>query len=163
MDLTEFGRAVAAEDQPGAVFAALERLTEATIGVRLFTIMTLDPVTGEAERIYSNRPAEYPVSGRKGAPHPDWAAQVLERRQLFVANDYAGVAHVFFDHELIRSLGCESVVNIPVVVAGRVMGAVNCLHGAGHYTPERQALAEQLRVPGALAFLIAERAKGGAA
>ena len=35
-------------------------------------------------------------------------------------------------------------------------GTLNCLHEAGHYTPERVAAAETLKPAGALAFLLAE-------
>ena len=44
-----------------------------------------------------------------------WSEEVIERRSTFVANDIEAIAEVFDDHELIRSLGCEIVINIPVV------------------------------------------------
>ncbi len=37
-------------------------------------------------------------------------------KRTFVANDIDGIAAVFSDHELIQSLGCESVVNVLIVV-----------------------------------------------
>jgi len=40
---------------------------------------------------------------------------------------------VFFDHELILSLGCASVLNVPVVWDGRTLGTINLLHEAGWY------------------------------
>jgi GAF domain-containing protein len=112
-----------------------------------------------ATRVWSNRPEAYPVSGTKGTPEGDWAEVVLVRREIFVANDAAGLAAVFPDHELIASLGCASVLNVPVVVGDRVLGAINCLDGAGHYTPARVAAAEALRLPGAAAFLVWEAAQ----
>jgi hypothetical protein len=50
-----------------------------------------------------------------------------------VGYDYDDVKWAFFDHELIRSLGCESAINVPVVYAGRVLGTMNLLDAAGHY------------------------------
>ena len=41
--------------------------------------------------------------------------------------------HVFSDHELIASLGCESVLNMPVRWRGRTLGSLNLLHEAGWY------------------------------
>ncbi|MBF8288327.1 MAG: histidine kinase, partial [Candidatus Rokubacteria bacterium] len=38
-----------------------------------------------------------------------------------------------FDHALILSLGCASVLNLPVVWDGRTLGTINLLHEAGFY------------------------------
>ena len=83
-----------------------------------------------------------------------WSEKVEGRHETFVANTIAEIAEVFPDHELILSLGCESCINIPVVIGGQVAGTLNCLHEAGHYTPERVAASEQLKLPGAVAFLL---------
>ncbi|KAB2861816.1 MAG: GAF domain-containing protein, partial [Bauldia sp.] len=114
-------------------------------------------------RIYSNMPAAYPVSGTKPANETDWSRVVMGEGRTFVANDIDGIAEVFSDHELIRSLGCESVMNVPVVVAGRVIGTINCLDAAGHYTPDRIEAAEALKLPGAVCLLLQQRqsATGG--
>jgi GAF domain-containing protein len=143
--------------QPRAAFDALCALTERHVGVKLFTLMTRDPFEGWAERIYSNRPEAYPVSGRKPANRTRWSEEVIERRQIFVANDIAAIAEVFPDHALIRSLGCESVINVPVEIDGEVVGTINCLHEAGFYTPARVAAAQALKLPGAVCFLLARR------
>jgi len=151
----DFTRALAAPGQPGGAFDALARLAEATVGVRLFTLMTLDHARGVARRAYSNMPDAYPVSGEKPMHRNRWADVVEGRREIFVANTIDEIAEVFPDHELIRSLGCESCMNVPVVVGGQVLGTLNCLHGAGHYTPVRVAAAERLKLPGAAALLLA--------
>lgn len=140
--------------QPETVFGALHRLTEAVVGVRLFTLMTFDATTREARRIYSNMPAAYPVLGTKPVNETYWTGMVLDRHETFVANSIDEIAQVFDDYELIRSLGCESAINVPVVVGGEVIGTCNCLHEAGHYTPERVRVAERLKLPGAAAFLL---------
>ena len=49
--------------------------------------MTRDPKEGYAERIYSNMPDAYPVSGRKPANRTRWSEEVIEQRRIFVAND----------------------------------------------------------------------------
>ena len=41
---------------------------------------------------------------------------------------------------LILSLGCESVLNLPVAFDGRVLGTVNLLHEAGWYDERDLAL-----------------------
>ncbi len=155
--MTAMTRALAAPDQPNAVFKALERMVQDTIGARLFTLMEINYDRRVVRRNYSNMPEAYPVSGEKPFHENEWTEIVQNRHQTFVANSIEEIAEVFSDHELIRSLGCESCINIPVVIRGQVIGTLNCLHEAGHYTPNRVAASETLKEPGALAFLMAAR------
>ena len=136
-----------------AAIGALCALTVAHVGVKLLTLMTRDPFEGYAERIHSNMPHAYYVSGRKPVNRPRWSEEVIERRRIFAANDIAGITEVFPDHELIRLRGCESVIN----VYGEVVGMVNCLQGAGFYTLGKVAAAEASKLPAAVCFLLHER------
>ena len=144
----------AAEGQPATACAALERLAARTVGARLFTLMTVESATRSGRRIYSNMPDAYPVSGVKQLPAGRWTDEVVGKRRIFVANDIEGIAEVFPDYELIRSLGCESIVNVPVSVAGKVIGTINCLDAAGYYTKERVDAASNLALPGIACFLM---------
>jgi GAF domain-containing protein len=153
--MLEFTRQLAtADNQPEAAFRAMARLTEELVGVRLFTLMTFDPATRGARRLYSNMPDIYPVLGTKPINDTYWTGRVLEQHRTFVANSIDGIAEVFDDHALIRSLGCESVINVPIVVAGETLGTINCLHEAGFYTPQRVEASEALKLPGAACFLL---------
>ncbi|PIP00127.1 conserved hypothetical protein [uncultured Pleomorphomonas sp.] len=157
-DLTDFLKATeSAGNQPHATFAALEALTRRLVGVKLFTVMTADTRGRSSERIYSNMPDAYPVSGTKPYNETHWSEITLNQRKTFVANSIEDIAKVFGDYPLIRSLGCESVINVPIVVAGEVVGTINCLDVAGHYTEERVKAAEALKLPGALAMLLHDR------
>jgi hypothetical protein len=144
----------AAEDQPATALAALGRLAETVTGARLVTLMTVDPAGGEAERIYTNMPDAFPLAGRKPMNPTHWRRTVIDRKAIFVANSIEAIAEVFPDHPTILSLGCESVMNLPAVVRGRVLGTLNCLGGRGHFTPDRLARAEALRLPAAAVFLL---------
>ena len=160
--MTDFTAALARADQPGATLAALARLAEGTVGARLFTTLEIDRARGVARRSYSTMPQAYPVSGEKPLEPGRWSEIVETRHQTFVANTIDEIAEVFADHALILSLGCQSCMNVPVVVGGAVIGTLNCLHEAGHYTPERVAAAEGLKLPGAAAFLLAATLNKGA-
>jgi hypothetical protein len=161
-ELASFTRTVSAADVgPDKAWSALAALAQDLVGARLFTVTTFDPVRREATRVYSSQPAAYPVSGTKPANETDWSAQVFGRGETFVANDIGAIAAVFPDHELIRSLGCESVVNVPVTLGGAVVATLNCLHAAGHYTPARVAASEALKLPGLACLLLAERRSQG--
>lgn len=152
--MTDIVKALADPDQPQATCAALEARVKATVGAKLFTIMALDHENQLAWRCFSNMPEAYPTSAAKPMIQDAWAAQVIDRKQPFVGNSIDALAEVFSDYPLIQSLGCESCLNIPIVIAGNVAGTLNCLHEAGHYTPERVRLAGGLMEAGALALLL---------
>ena len=141
-------------DQPRRSFAALQLLADETVGFRLFTLMSLDLKAGEGRRFHSNMPDDYPVTGRKPVPEGTWAETVVKNREIFIANSIADIAKVFPDHELIESLGCGAVINIPVVAAGELLGCINCLNSAGSYGPERISAARSLMLPGVACFLL---------
>ena len=146
--------------QPDKAFAALEAMTRELVGVKLFTVMTSDTRRKESERVYSNMPDAYPVSGTKPYNETHWSEITLKNKQTFVANTIGDIARVFDDHELILSLGCESVINVPIIVDGTVIGTINCLHDAGYYTEERVRAADQLKLPAAACMMLHERIKG---
>jgi hypothetical protein len=163
-----FVAAISRALSPDAAWAALDDLARAVAGHRLFTVMTVDMAAGLVRRAYSNMPVEYPTSGTKPlrGNTGDWHQTVFEHRRTFVANSIADIAKVFPDHELIASLGCGSVVNLPVILENELVAAINLLDVAGHYTPERVvALEARLAIPARLASALALRfaARSGAA
>lgn len=149
----------AATPQPQTAFDSLCALTQELVGAKLFTIMTSDRAQRVNARVYSNMPDAYPVSGTKPANETDWSRRVIGEKKTFVANDIEDIKAVFDDWELIRSLGCESVMNVPILIDGEVAGTINCLDAAGHYTPERVEAAEVLKLPGLVCLLLHERMK----
>lgn len=134
---SHLARVVAAQagaDQPGRLFAALEVAMGEAIGHRLFTIMRHDAGASRNRRVHSSNPAAYPVSGYKPVnwEHP-WAKRLLLEGRHWIGRDAGDIAWAYPDHEKIVSLGLESAMNLPVRWAGRILGTVNLLHGAGHY------------------------------
>jgi hypothetical protein len=153
---SDFLAALAAPSQPEATLLALQSIFRAQVGARLFTVMLFDAPTGLSRRVHSSHPTEYPVSGFKPLSVGLWSRTIIDERRIFVANTIEAIAEVFADHELIRSLGCESVVNLPAVFADEVIGTVNLLDVADYYTPDRVAKIERLS-PFGLTALIAAR------
>ena len=155
---TKFVDAVSQARESGSSWRALEDLARAAVGHRLFTVMSVDMTAGLARRTYSNHPAEYPVSGTKPIHRDAWFDIVHGQRRSFVANTIEDIAEVFPDHALIASLGCGSVLNLPVVLEGDLVATLNLLDIAGHYTPERVASAEaELAIPARLCCALALR------
>jgi hypothetical protein len=119
--------------QPDALFGALDAALGAVLGHRLFTLMRYHAASGDSERIYTTHPREYPVGGRKPLNPTAWTEQVLRRQQPYLGRTRADVREVFFDHALIASLGCGSVLNLPVVWDGHPLGTINLLHEENWY------------------------------
>lgn len=155
-------QALAAKGQPEATFEALAKLVQDTVGAKLFTTMVIDREAGIVRRNFSNMPEAYPVSGEKPLNKDRWSEHVEGEHKTFVANSIEEIAAVFPDYALIQSLGCESCMNVPVCINGDVIGTLNCLHDAGHYTPEKIEAAEALKLPAAAAFLLHANLKKGA-
>jgi len=124
---------VAAGGPPRELFAALDAALASVLGHKLFTAMAYHEATGESERVYTNQPAAYPVGGRKAMNPTPWAKQVIHERRPYWGPSPADIKTVFYDWELIASLGCGSVLNLPVVWDGRVRGTLNLLHEANWY------------------------------
>jgi hypothetical protein len=155
-------KALARAGQPTALFEALDRALGATLGHRLFTVLRYHPDVQESERLYTSQGAAYPVGGRKAVRPTPWTARVLGERRPYIGRTAADIRAAFPDAELILSLGCESVLNLPVVFDGRVLGTVNLLHEAGWYGEADLPLGllfAALAVPG---FLVGTGAAPGA-
>lgn len=137
----QFDAALAAAETAEEAFAALEALARETVGVKLFTVMTLDRQAMLARRAYTSEPERYPVSGTKPIEINDWFETVATRHEVFVANTLDDIAQVFPDHGTIGALGCGSVINLPVVLDGELAATINLLDVPHHFTPERVDLA----------------------
>jgi hypothetical protein len=123
--------------QPDVIFTALDHVTKSVVGHQLFTLLTVDG--DEVARVYSNRPAEYAVSGRKPMGKTPWGDLVLKSCKPYLGRDKQGIRWAFFDHALIESMGLGSVINIPVVYDGACLGTMNLLDAEHHYRPEHVA------------------------
>ena len=144
--------------QPAPLFRALDAALAAVIGHKLFTILVIHPGAKESQRYYTNQPQAYPIGGRKPITESWWFKKVVFGGEPWIGRNYADVQAAFFDHELIRSLGCESVLNVPVRWNGHTLGTINLLHQANWYTEADIAAAQvfaALAAPG-LMKVIAE-------
>lgn len=151
--MSDFDQALAAATTETEIFDALYALTQTVTKAHLFTVMTVDMEAGLARRAYTNMPEAYPTSGTKPITRDAWFAQVHDRHETFVANTISDIAAVFPDYELINSLGCQSVLNLPVVLDGNLAATVNILNGESFFTPARvQEIKMQLTGPSEAAF-----------
>lgn len=155
--LSKFDAAIANATTADEAFKALQELTQSTVGAKLFTIMTVDMAAEVARRAYTSDPVNYPASGTKPINYGPWFDIVHKDREYFVANTIEDIAKVFFDHELINALGCQSVINMPIIIGNELIATMNILDVEGYYTPDRvQLVRDLLSIPAKLAALIAK-------
>lgn len=135
-DLDRLAEAQCAAGEPPPVYRELERVSAATIGHRLFTIMRFDPGRAEVERVHSSDMAVYPVGGRKTKHDTPWSDRVLGAGKSFLATTADDIRSAFDDCETIFGLGIGSILNIPVLSNGRCVGTMNLCHETGWYRTE---------------------------
>jgi len=151
--LLAVARAMRSPASPEAALTALDAAMGATIGHKLFTCLLHHPAARESERRYTNQAAAYPVGGRKPVPDSAWARRLFVEREPYIGYTADDIREVFFDHVLIASLGCASVLNVPVVHDGRTLGVLNLLHEARWYDEADAPLAQVFAALAAPAFL----------
>lgn len=148
---------VRAPEPTAPLFAFVAKVVDEAIGSKLTTATVFDVPAGRLRRIFSQNETAYPVGGFKPIPANKWTDTIVGRREVYTALTIEAIAEDFFDWQLIQSLGCESIANLPVVVGGQTIGAVNLLHEAGYYTPERLSRVSELMPFATMAYLAALR------
>lgn len=154
---SDFAANLAAATTQNGAYDALYHLSDALVPVRLWTVMSVDHEAGLARRAYTNMPEAYPASGTKPMVHNAWSAIVRDQHKCFVANTLAEISDVFPDHELIGSLGCGSVLNLPIVEEGQLIGTVNLLDLEDHFTAARVAQCQDVLTAPARAAMLRAR------
>ncbi|MFS4580883.1 GAF domain-containing protein [Phaeobacter sp. C3_T13_0] len=151
--LGQFTTALAGATVAQAAYDALCTLTKATIGAKLFTVMTVDMAAMLACRTYTDDHENYPISGTKPIEMNDWFQIVHGQHQCFVANTLVEIDQVFPDGKLIGNLGCGSVINLPVLMRGELAATINILHEPGYYNEARVRAAKAVLTLPSLATL----------
>ncbi|SEF82157.1 GAF domain-containing protein [Nonomuraea solani] len=143
----------------------LEERVRREVGVRLFTVLAWVPERRALRRVHSSHPAEYPVGGEKTVEVAQgWLTRCIEGRQPYFGPDKAAVREIFADHELIESLGCGSIINVPVLGDdGEVLGVLNILDAEGGYDEKSVTAAQTIARDAAPALRAAASAAASAA
>ncbi|MGT2509581.1 GAF domain-containing protein [Cupriavidus basilensis] len=110
--------------------------------------------SGDVRRIFSTVPEAYPVGGWKHLSGSDWSRHVLDRGETLVATGDVALARYFPDHALLRSLGARTLVNVPVVVCSKTVGAFAFLSSAEVFPEQSINLTRTLAAIAAPLFLL---------
>ena len=123
------------------------------VGTKLFTMTADNAAGGYVRRVYSSDEVAYPLLGTKPIVF-DEGYEAMRRGEIYAANSLEALEADFPDLSLIRSLGCGSAINMPIVVGRELIGSVNLLDAEGSYPVERVEAARALTVPAMACFLI---------
>ena len=135
------GAALRLPDQPMATFRALDAAMDAVIGHTYITILLYHADLQEIERLYSSNLDAYPIAGRKDVPDSAWTEKLLINQGCYIGYDANDIKRYFFDHELIHQLGCDAILNVPVVYDSVTLGTVNLVHEEGWYEESNTEIA----------------------
>jgi len=140
-------------EQPSTTFRAIDAALASEPGHILFTVLVHHPALRQSERFYSNQPDAYPVGGRKPVTDSAWMQRVIHGGQPYIGRTREDIAANFFDHALIHSLRCDSILNMPVRWRKQTIGTLNlCIRG-GFYDERhlpRVRMIAQLALPALL-------------
>ena len=70
-------------NHPQDAFDKFYEFVNKTVGIKLFTLTTFDIPNAVAQRVYSNMPIEYPVSGVKPIEKSSWTETVLQNFRTY--------------------------------------------------------------------------------
>ncbi|AZS81163.1 GAF domain-containing protein [Achromobacter spanius] len=118
--------AYAAADSAAAL-QAIDAYAHASLEHTLCTVNRFDAASMRVVRLYSSNPQAYPPGGSKDKRDTPWGRHVLLEQRVFVGEGEAAIREFFNDHDAIRKLGLQSVINVPVVYNDVCLGTVNFL------------------------------------
>ena len=130
--------------ESGLIFNLLDNILNDFIGHKLFTILKFDKINSNLERVYTSKPREYPLQGKKDVIRNFWQVQVLEKGIAYIGYNFQDIKTSFSDFDLIKKLGCSSVLIIPVKSGGNIKGSVNLLHEESWYSNNHVEIAQSL-------------------
>ena len=130
--------------ESGLIFNSLDNILNDFIGHKLFTILKFDKINSKLERIYTSNPREYPLQGKKDVIRNFWQVQVLEMGVVYIGYNSQDIKNSFSDFDLIKKLGCSSVLIIPVKSGVNIKGSVNLLHEESWYSNNHVKIAQSL-------------------
>lgn len=122
---------------PQALFGLLaERLGE-SVGYELLTLLIADEDGSRLVRPYSSRPDQFPCGAADPVEDTRWFRRLFVEQKPVIANDAASIRDwlpAFADAE---TLGYGSLLNLPIVVTGKVVGLINIMGGSNHFDDRR--------------------------
>ena len=156
--LDDVARLVASTTAPHDLSAScciLDEVIQAEYGHKLFTLFRVLETEGEIERLYSSNSEAYPLQGRKQKQDTVWGRVVLDGGNVLISKDSDDLRRNFPDFEIIKGLGIRSMINVPVIWNGQILGSANISHEEANYFDDTDVVRLKMLV-GIVAPVIAD-------
>lgn len=144
-----------------ALLRRLGERVEDQIENGLLTILVPDNDRNCLVRIYSSDEDSYPLGDADIITQTPWFSRLLDSKEPVIANDEAAIAHWLPDFVGFREAGYGALVNLPVLVAGEVVGIVNVMARAGELTGACVARLQRELPTAALAIMLPDSERAG--
>jgi len=91
------------------------------------------------QRFYSSHASDFPVQGRKHKTLTRWTQTLFVKGQVFVAEGEEALAQTFDDYPQMRSLGLNTVINVPLLKENLCYATFNVFGTRDCWRPEEIA------------------------
>ena len=142
---------------PAALFRLLAERLDESVGYRLLTLLTADEDGTRLIRPYSSRPDQFPCGAADPIEDTRWFRRLFVEQKIVIANDAASIRDWLPGFTNAETLGYGSLLNLPIVVAGKVVGLINIMDRSNHFD-ERRVEAIRGETPLAALALLARTA-----
>lgn len=113
----------------------LDGVLQALVGHKLMTVLKIDAAQQWSTRVYSSQPEHFATQRRKSLCDAPQMQKAIAAGAPVLVDGADPVRAAFPDHARIMSLGCASVLTIPIRIGHHAVANVNLLHAADHYPP----------------------------
>jgi GAF domain-containing protein len=122
----------------------VDQIAMTLLNRQLLTVNIFHTEHMELERLYSSNSEAYPPGGRKQKRGTAWGQHVLIEQKIFIGEGSEAIQQSFDDHETIKRLGLQSIINIPISSDSRCLGTLNILMTVPRVKPEHIEIAQHL-------------------
>ena len=122
---------------PAAVFDLLAARLGESAGFKLLTLLTLDEDGARLVRPFSSRPDQFPCGAADPVENTRWFRRLFVEQEAVIANDGVSIRSWLPQFTNAAVLGYDSLLNLPIVVAGKVLGLINVMDGRDHFDSGR--------------------------
>ncbi len=143
---------------PGALFEILCARLHESVGHELLTLLAPDERGIRLVRPYSSKPDQFPPGEADLVEGTRWFRELFVEKRPVVANDRHAIREWLPDYNDAAAAGYASLLNLPIVLGGEVVGLINMMAGRRHFD-ERRVEATRLQTPLAALVLLAHFAK----
>lgn len=118
---------------PDAIFSRIAERLKAAPGYDLFTILAPDESGTRLDRLYSTNLVQYPLGAADEVKDDLWFRRLFVDRLPIVANTLDDIGAWLPDYQIFVEQNYSSLLNLPVLFAGRTIGLVNMMGGDNHF------------------------------